>query len=155
MRRNTAGAAGETGLRALRTLARRELSTVALREALRRGGLSEQEVQSEVEVAIRLGALDDRRSAHARARALVVRGGWGREAMQARLVQQGYPPVIAEEALADAIRDEGWTARAAAASLLTPGASPRRSARRLLSRGFDPALVRELLPGVEGMDEGG
>jgi SOS response regulatory protein OraA/RecX len=155
VRRNTAGGAGETGLRALRTLARRELSTAALREALRRAGLTEQEVDSELEAVIRLGALDDRRSARARARALVLRGGWGREAMHARLVQQGYPPALAEDALVEAIRDEGWTARAAAARLLTPGAPARRSARRLLARGFDPALVRELLPGVEGMDEGG
>jgi len=155
VRRNTAGAAGETGLRALRTLARREVSTVSLREALRRAGLTEQEVESELEAAIRLGALDDRRSVRVRARALVLRGGWGREAMHARLVQQGYPPALAEDALAEAIRDEGWTARAAAARLLTPGAAARRSARRLLARGFDPALVRELLPGVEGMDEGG
>ncbi|HZJ55564.1 MAG TPA: RecX family transcriptional regulator [Myxococcaceae bacterium] len=155
MRRNTAGAAGETGLLALRTLARREVSTAALREALRRAGLTEQEVEAELQAAIRLGALDDRRSARARARALVLRGGWGREAMHARLVQQGYPPALAEDALAEAIRDEGWTARAAAASVLSPNAPPRRSARRLLARGFDPALVRELVPGVEGIDEGG
>ena len=131
------------------------MSTVSLREALRRAGLTEQEVESELEAAIRLGALDDRRSVRVRARALVLRGGWGREAMHARLVQQGYPPGLAEDALAEAIREEGWTARAAAARVLTPGAPAHRSARRLLARGFDLALVRELLPGVEGMDEGG
>ncbi|HEY1416457.1 MAG TPA: RecX family transcriptional regulator [Myxococcaceae bacterium] len=136
-------------------LARREVSTVALREALRRVGLSEQEIEAEVQVAIRLGALDDRRSAGVRARALVLRGGWAREAMHQRLVHQGYQPALAEEALAEAIRDEGWTARAAAARLVHPGEPPRRSARRLLARGFEPALVRELLPGVEGMEEGG
>jgi hypothetical protein len=70
-------------------------------------------------------------------------------------VQQGYAPALAEEALAEAIRDEGWTARAAAGRLLVPGAPARRSARLLLSHGFDLALVRELLPGVEGMEEGG
>ena len=131
------------------------MSTVALREALRRAGLPEDEVEAELQAAIRLGALDDRRLARVRARALVLRGGWPREAMHARLVQQGYPPAVAEEALAEAIRDEGWTARAAAARLLLPGEPPRRSARRLLARGFEAGLVRELLPGVEGMDEGG
>jgi SOS response regulatory protein OraA/RecX len=131
------------------------VSTAALREALRRAGLPEQEVEQEIQAALRLGALDDRRSARARARALVVQGGWGREAMHSRLVHQGYAPALAEEALAEAIRDGGWTARAAAARLLVPGAPPRRSARRLLARGFDLALVRELLPGVEGMEEGG
>jgi SOS response regulatory protein OraA/RecX len=136
-------------------LARREVSTVALREALRRAGLPEQEVEAEIQAALRLGALDDRRSARARARVLVRRGGWAAEAMHARLVQQGYPPALAHEALAEAIHDEGWTARAAAARLLLPGAPARRSARLLLSHGFDPALVRELLPGVEGMEEGG
>lgn len=128
---------------------------MALREALRRAGLPEQEVEAEIQAVLRLGALDDRRSAAARARALVLEGGWGREAMLARLVQQGYAPAVAEEALAECIRDEGWTARAAAARLLVPGAPARRSARRLLAHGFDLALVRELLPGVEGMEEGG
>ena len=155
MRRNTARAAGETGLLALRTLARREVSTVALREALRRAGLPETEIEAEVQVAIRLGALDDRRSARARARALVLRGGWARDAMHARLVQQGYPPALADEALAEAIQEAGWTARAAAARALVRGEPARRSARRLLARGFEPAVVRELLPGVEGMEEGG
>lgn len=136
-------------------LARREVSTVALREALRRAGLSEHEIDAEVQAATRLGALDDGRSARVRARALVLRGGWAREVMHQRLVQQGYQPALAEEALAEAIREEGWTARAAASRLLHPGAPPRRSARKLLARGFEPALVRELLPGVEGMEEGG
>ena len=155
MRRNTAGGAGESGLRALRTLARREVSTAALREALRRAGLPEEEIEAEVLAAIRLGALDDRRSARARARTLVLAGGWAAEAMRSRLVQKGYPPDLAEEALAEVIREEGWTARAAAARLVVPGVPLRRLARRLLARGFDLALVRELLPGVEGMDEGG
>jgi SOS response regulatory protein OraA/RecX len=131
------------------------MSTVALREALRRAGLSDPEVEAELEAAIRLGALDDRRSVGVRARALVLRGGWSREAMHARLLQEGYPPALTEEALAGAIHEEGWTARAAAARLIVRDEPPRRSARRLLARGFDPALVRELLPGVEGMDEGG
>ena len=131
------------------------MSTAALREALRRAGLSEPEVEAELEAAVRLGALDDRRSARARARALVLRGGWAREAMVARLVQQGYPPAVAEEALAGAIRDEGWDARAAAARAILKGEPPLRSARRLLARGFARALVQELLPGVEGMEEGG
>ena len=108
-----------------------------------------------MEAAVRLGALDERRSASARARALVLRGGWPRQAMHARLVQQGYPPALAEEVLSDAIRDGGWEPRAAARGALHPGEPPVRSARRLLSRGFDPVLVRELIPGVEGMDEGG
>ena len=131
------------------------MSTVALREALRRAGLSEQQIEAELQAAIRLGALDDRRSARVRARALVLRGGWAREAMHQRLVQQGYQPALAEEALAEAIREEGWTARAAAARLVVKGEPTGRSARRLLARGFDPALVREVLPGVEGMEEGG
>ena len=128
---------------------------MALREALRRAGLPDLEVEGEIQAALRLGALDDRRSAAARARALVLKGGWARDAMLARLVQQGYAPALAEEALAEAIADEGWTARAAAVRLLVPGAPARRSARLLLAHGFAPALVRELLPGVEGMEEGG
>src|SRR5262249_22604021 len=144
-----------TGLRALRTLARREVSTAALREALRRAGLPEEEIEGEIQAAVRLGVLDDRRSARARAHALVVHGGWPRDAMLTRLVQQGYAPGLAGRALAEAIREEAWPARVAASRLVVPGVPPRRLARRLLSRGFDTGLVRELLPGVEGMEEGG
>ncbi len=128
---------------------------MALREALRREGLGDEEVEAELQAAARLGALDDRRSARARARTLVLRGGWPREAMHARLIQQGYAAGLAQEALDEAIREEGWDARAAARRALVPGEPPRRSARRLLSRGFSPSLVRELLPGVEGMEEPG
>ena len=131
------------------------MSTAALREALRRRGLPDEAIEAELQAAVRLGALDDRRSAHARARTLVIRGGWSREAMQARLVQEGYAPELAAGALAGAIRDEGWDARAAAARLIARGEPVRRSARRLLARGFPSSLVRELLPGVEGMEEGG
>jgi SOS response regulatory protein OraA/RecX len=127
----------------------------ALREALRRAGLAEDAIEGELEAATRLGALDDRRSARARARTLVVRGGWAREAMHARLVQQGYPSVLAEEALAEVIQEEGWDPRTAARRAILRGEPGSRSARRLLARGFSPSLVRELLPGVEGMDEGG
>jgi len=108
-----------------------------------------------MEAARRLGALDDRRSAAARARTLVLRGGWSREAMHSRLVQEGYGPALAEEALAEAIRAEGWDARTVAARLILRGEPPHRSARRLLARGFEASLVRKLLPGVEGMEEGG
>ena len=127
----------------------------ALREALRRAGLSEEQIETELEAANRLGVLDDRRSARARARTLVMRGGWPREAMHARLVQEGYLAVHAEEALAEVIDEEGWEPRAAARRAIVRGEPPSRSARRLLARGFPHALVRELLPGVEGMDEGG
>src|SRR5262249_20619318 len=129
VRRNAAGGAGGTGLRALRMLARRDLSVAALREALRRAGLAEGEVEAEVEAAGRLGALDDRRSASARARTLVLRGGWAREAMHSRLIHEGYAPGLAKEALAEAIRAEGWDARAVAARLILRGEPPRKSAR--------------------------
>ena len=139
----------------LRTLARRDLSIAALREALRRAGLSEGEIEAELEAAARLGALDERRSARARARTLVIRGGWSQESMHARLVQEGYPTALAEEALAEVIQEEGWDPRRAARRAILRGEPRSRSARRLLSRGFAPSLVRDLLPGVEGMDEGG
>lgn len=136
-------------------LARRDTSVAALREALRRAGLPEHEVDAELDAAARLGALDERRSARSRARTLVLRGGWPRVAMLARLVERGYPAGLAEEALSEVIRDEGWELRAAARQAVLPGEEPARSARRLLRRGFDVALVQELFPGVEGMDEEG
>jgi SOS response regulatory protein OraA/RecX len=155
VRRNTAGRAGEPGLRALQTLARRGLSAAGLREALRRAGLSPESIEAELEAAIRLGALDERRSAEARARALLLRGGWPREALGERLVREGYPAALAHDALDRAIAETGWEAATAARRALVPGEPAVRSARRLLARGFPPELVRTLVPGVEGMDEGG
>jgi SOS response regulatory protein OraA/RecX len=131
------------------------VSTEALRESLHRAGLTPEQAEAELEAARQLGALDDRRSARARARALVLRGGWGRTALLDRLIGLGYPPALAAESLAEAIREEGWDERAAAARLVRSSDSPRRAARRLLARGFAASLVEELLPGVAGMDEPG
>src|SRR5262249_58926513 len=89
VRRNTAGRAVESGLRALRTLARREVSTVALREALRRAGLAEEEIEAEILAAVRLGALDDRRSARAPARAPLLAGGRARGGARSRPCGEG------------------------------------------------------------------
>ncbi len=136
-------------------LARRDTSAAALREALRRDGLSDEEVEAELEAAVRLGALDERRSARIRARALVLKGGWPRGAMHARLVQQGYPPAWPRRRWRRSSGTRDGTCALAAARAVVSGERPARSARRLLARGFDPALVRELFPGVEGMDEGG
>ena len=82
-----------------------------------------------------VGALDERRSARIRARTLVLKGGWPRGAMHARLVQQGYPADLAEEV----IRLEGYEniparmPRALAGRGLTPRQRLRRSVGRTLA----------------------
>jgi regulatory protein len=145
------------GQRALRILARREVSEARLAWDLAAQGLDPERVHAELEVARGLGALDDVRSASVRALALVEKGAHGRQGMQARLVAAGYPAELVQEVVRTAIETAGWDEPTAARRLLSRYAAPTgprglaRLGRFLLARGFDPETVRRVLPGLEGM----
>lgn len=121
-------------------------------------GLDPEQVAAELEVVQRLGALDDLRSAGARARALVEQGTHGRQGMQARLVGAGYSAELVEQVLGAAIDSAGWDEPTAARTLLAHRPAPdgpralARLGRFLLARGFHPDTVRRVLPGLEGME---
>jgi SOS response regulatory protein OraA/RecX len=155
---DTVASEDRPGRRALRILARREVSAARLAEALATQGLGPERVAEELEVVRRLGALDDVRSAGARALALVEKGTHGRRGMHARLVAAGYPAPLVEEVLLSAIEASGWEERTAACTLLSGRPLPdgpralARLGRLLLARGFDPDIVHGVLPGLEGME---
>ena len=160
-RRDRVAAEQEPGRRALSILARHEVSAARLGELLARQGLGPERIAAELEVVERLGALDDVRSAGARARALVEKGAHGRRGMELRLAAAGYPAALVERALGVAIEEAGWSERRAAAALLAarpPPDGPRAMARLgrfLLARGFAADTLRALLSGLEGMEGSG
>jgi regulatory protein len=150
-RSSTGASAAGTGTRALRVLARREVSEVGLRAALGRTGLDEASVEAELEAARALGVLDDARSVEVRARRLVEGRALGREGMHRRLLAAGYAPSLVETALQRAIAEAGWEERPVAEALIVSRPVPMdargraRLGRLLLSRGFAAELVEDLL----------
>lgn len=146
------------GRRALAILARREVSRARLVQDLARQGLDPERIAAELEAVQRLGALDDVRSAGARALALVEKGTHGRRGMQSRLVAAGYPADLVAQVLTRAIDSTGWEELTAARGLLARRPAPdgprarARLGRFLLARGFDPDVVQGVLPGLEGME---
>lgn len=150
-----AGPEHRPGLVALKLLSRREISSVHLIEELARRGFSPEQAAAEVEAVTRFGALDDLRSAGARARRLLEQRGHGRGGLVSRLLSAGYPGELVERVLAVAIEESGWEEREVAAALVArrgPARDARsvaRLARFLQARGFDPEVVRSLVPGLE------
>ena len=150
-RRSTGASVAGTGTRALRVLARREVSEAGLRAALGRAGLDQATVEAEVEAARALGVLDDARSVEVRARRLVEGRALGQAGMRRRLLESGYPPALVERALRDVIAEAQWDERSVAEELVRARAVPpdargrARLARLLLSRGFQSELVEDLL----------
>jgi SOS response regulatory protein OraA/RecX len=150
-RRSTGASVAGTGTRALRVLARREVSEAGLRAALGRAGLDQATVEAELEAARALGVLDDARSVEVRTRRLVEGRALGQAGMRRRLLESGYPPELVETALQDAIAETQWNERSVAEELVRVRAVPAdargqaRLARLLLSRGFDSELVEDLL----------
>ena len=146
------------GQRALRILARREVSEARLARDLAAQGLDGEQIEAELAAVRKLGALDDVRSAGARAQVLVEQGTHGVAGMRARLVAAGYGPQLVDGTLRAAIEATGWEEATAARALLATRPAPdgarglARLARFLLSRGFDPETVRRVLPGLEGME---
>jgi regulatory protein len=150
-RRSTGASVAGTGTRALRVLARREVSEAGLRAALGRAGLDAASVEAELGAARALGVLDDARSVEVRARRLVEGRALGMAGMVGRLLAAGYPPQLVEASLQQAIAEAGWDERPVAQALMESRPAPMnprgraRLARFLLSRGFEAELVEDLL----------
>lgn len=125
-----------------RTLARHEVSEAGLRDRLRRGGVAPAGVEEVAQTLRQAGALDDRRFAANRARALCERG-WGNEAILARLDEERVPAETVQEAIA-ALPPE--TERAARLVARLPA---RKAAPFLARRGFDPDTVEAFLTSLD------
>jgi len=127
-----------------RALARRDLSVREVAARLDRAGVGDAVAEDVGETLRRAGALDDRRVALGRARALAERG-WGDGVIEARLLAAGLDEGLVREALAD-LEPE----RVRAERLLEAAGGTGRAARRLAARGFSPETLGELVGG--GLD---
>jgi SOS response regulatory protein OraA/RecX len=124
---------------AVRTVARRDVSSRRLRRRLDARGIGSPEAEAAVEALTSAGVVDDERLARVRARSIADRG-WGDAAIAARLEQEGLPSGSVTEAIAElpAERD-----RAVALVAREPD---RLAAWRLLGRrGFAPETVEDVL----------
>lgn len=124
---------------AVRTVSRRDISAVRLRQRLDARGIASQEAEAAVETLSAAGVVDDDRLARSRARALAERG-WGDAAVAARLEQEGLPPQAVTGALAEIPAERE---RAAELRARTPD---RRALWRLLARrGFAPETIEDVV----------
>ena len=131
--------------RGAKLLAGRDKTTATVRADLSRRGYAPGEIDAAVERLTALGYLDDARWAASRARR-ELEAGWGEAGVLARLVAAGLDERLARQAVADAVGELGWSARAAAEALLRQRRlEGARAARFLASRGFEPELVEQLL----------
>lgn len=124
---------------AVRTVARRDVSTGRLREKLLARGVRDEAVRGAVATLTSAGVVDDARAAGSRAYSLAERG-WGDAAVAARLAREGFAEPDVRSALA-ALRPERERAEALAAT-----AKDLRAAWALLvRRGFEEATVEDVL----------
>ena len=124
---------------AVRTVSRRDISAVRLRQRLDARGITSQEAEAAVETLSAAGVVDDDRLARSRARALAERG-WGDAAVAARLEQEGLPSQAVTDALAELPAERE---RAAELGARTPD---RRALWRLLARrGFASETIEEIV----------
>lgn len=124
---------------ALRSVARREQSSAALRRRLERRGVVASVLDDAVGRLERVGLVDDERYAHRRAASLADRGH-GDEAIRWRLAEEGIPDELAATAVG-ALEPELVRARRIAEAR---GYGPK-TARELARRGFCATAVEDAL----------
>jgi regulatory protein len=122
--------------RALRT---RDRSATEIAERLARAAVPTSVREEALEALERSGIVDDRRFASNCAAGLAARG-WGDAAIRARLEEAG----VAEEACAEALAGLE-PERDRAAAILKRRGPTAKTLRALVSRGFEPDLVSELV----------
>jgi SOS response regulatory protein OraA/RecX len=124
-----------------RALARRDLSTAALRSKLAAAGVETSLADATVERLARDGLVNDERTAAARAAGLASKG-YGDRAIDARLERDGFDRSCRLAALAG-LEPESDRARAYVHS--AKSREPRRVASGLQRRGFGPEAVESAL----------
>lgn len=130
--------------RATALLAASDKTELQLRDALLKRGYEPSDVEIALQQVRSLGYLDDARVARRRAKA-ELEAGWAGEALMGRLIGAGLHERLAQEALAQAIVETGWTAEVAAQRLAARRKlSGQKGARFLASRGFEEDLVFRL-----------
>jgi len=128
---------------AIRTLARRDVSTRRLRERLAAHGVRTPAAAGAVEALTGAGVLDDARTAARRAHALAGRG-WGDLAVAARLEGEGFGRPAVEAAVGEL---EPESARASVLARST--ADPRAAWKLLARRGFAEETIEAVVGTVD------
>jgi regulatory protein len=142
--------------RAVRLLTYRERSAKELTDRLREDGYLPETVASVLERLVAAGLLDDERFARSLARNLTQIRRLGRSRASRELAAHGIDPLLASEALDEAlsVEDEGAAAGELARTLaLRTGATRDKVAAKLLRRGYAPRVAltaaREAMSAVE------
>ena len=128
---------------AVRTVARRDVSTTRLRDRLAARGIRPADADRAVATLAGAGVVDDGRSAASRGRALAERG-WGDAAIAARLGGEGYD--------ADAVRaalDDLGPERERAEALAAGVGDPRAAWKLLARRGFAPETLEDVVGALD------
>jgi SOS response regulatory protein OraA/RecX len=124
---------------AVRTVARRDVSTRRLRERLTARGVSVEATESAVAMLRAAGVVDDARTAGSRARSLAERG-WGDDAVAARLAGEGFGAEDVQAAVAELPPE-----RERAIALATSRGDTRAAWKLLARRGFSEETVEDVL----------
>lgn len=157
------GAGGDAVAVALRLLSFRARSRHEIDLALSRRGFDAQAVARAMARLDGWGYLNDARFARERARTLLASGRFGRAAVQRRLAAHGIDAVEAKAALAEAERELGYDAAAAARAVLERRGlfgraltlkEKAKAGRLLLGRGFTRDVIAALV-GELPLDPGG
>jgi SOS response regulatory protein OraA/RecX len=134
---------------AVRALRHRDLSAAALDARLERAGVDEPGREEALETLVRVGYVDDARTAGRRAELLAARG-WGDAAIAADLERQRFPPETGAEALA-ALPPERERVR----SLIARRGGGAKTAAYLARRGFGEDAVEQALVAEDGRPDVG
>lgn len=123
---------------AARAVARRDVSSQRLRERLLARGVRPELAEGAVATLASAGAVDDARTAGARARSLAARG-WGDAAVTVRLAAEGFGPSDVKAAMAT-LEPERSRAEALAGGV----GDPRAAWKLLAKRGFTDETVEDV-----------
>jgi regulatory protein len=134
---------------AKRLLAARERSEAQLRGALERKGYPAGEIERVIVTLKSLAFLDDRRAAEALAR-IALSAHQSRAAVARKLAALGVAESISEAAISQVAAEVDHHDEASARALLRARKlQGPKAARFLAGRGFDEALIRQLVPGLD------
>lgn len=130
---------------ATRLLASTDKTRAQLAAVLGRRGFTSNEIDEALQRVRALGYLDDARVAQRKARADLV-AGWAGDALLSRLLAAGVEEPVASAAVKEMIAEAGWSALAAARSLVQRRKlAGAKAARFLASRGFDEDVVERVI----------
>ncbi len=129
-------------------VAQSERTAAELKSKLATKGVGEEDADRVVARMLELGYVSDVRVALNEVERALGRGRESKEKVRARLLRRGLDEALVDRSVAE-MAQEGEVARALAlAARLGSDASPAKTARYLVARGFDEETVRDVLARV-------